>query len=167
MMPIAVRKPLLVSLAFAVMLSGCGETFEPKIARTLPKLPEGAGPMDSDPPEMLTPSKTGIYYRVLRKGTGKVPQPTDTITVNYRGWLDSGREFDNSYAKGKPLAVPLSKLVAGWQEGLLLMNEGAMYELEIPPHLGYKEGARGIPAGSTLHFLVELLKTEPTPPGTE
>ncbi len=106
---------------------------------------------------MATPS--GLKYKILRKGSGPKPKATDTVTVNYRGWLDNGKEFDSSYKRGKPLSFALNRVIPGWTEGMQLVGKGGMIELEIPPELGY--GARGagsaIPPNSRLHFTVELI----------
>jgi FKBP-type peptidyl-prolyl cis-trans isomerase FkpA len=130
---------------------------KPKSAE-LPELPNGAGEMDPDAPQELTPTSSGLYYRILRKGDGKKPTLANTVVAHYKGWLDNGKEFDASYGKGAPATFPLSRVVPGWQEGLPLVGEGGMIELEIPSDLGY--GSRGsppvIPPGATLHFIVEL-----------
>src|SRR5579859_3062305 len=59
-----------------------------------PKLPEGAGKIDKDAPKTFKATKSGLKYRVLRKGEGKAPKATDTVKVNYQGWLDNGKVFD-------------------------------------------------------------------------
>ena len=127
----------------------------------LPKLPEGAGKLDKDPPKTFSKTASGLKYRVLRKGTGDKPKATDKVKVNYQGWLDSGKEFDSSY-KGEPISFPLNGVIKGWTEGMQLVGEGGMIELEIPSDLGYGDrGSPGaIPPKATLHFLVELLKVE-------
>jgi FKBP-type peptidyl-prolyl cis-trans isomerase FkpA len=82
--------------------------------------------------------------------------------VNYHGWLDSGKVFDSSYERKTPISFPLNHVIKGWTEGMQLVGEGGMIELEIPAELGYGDrGAPGaIPGGARLHFLVELLKIE-------
>ena len=80
------------------------------------------------------------------------------MTVNYKGWLNSGKVFDSSYGK-EPISFRLREVVPGWTEGLRLVSEGGMIELEIPPELGYgAQSPPGIPPNSTLHFIVELIK---------
>ena len=120
------------------------------------------GPIDKNAPKEFTKTKSGLKYRVLRKANGKKPRVRDTVTVHYRGWLDDKTEFDSSYTRGKPTTFPLNRVIAGWTEGLQLVNQGGMIELEIPANLGY--GPRGagnvIPPNATLHFLVELIEIE-------
>ncbi len=120
-----------------------------------------AGPVDQDAPKEFTTTKSGLKYRILRQAEGARPSASDTVTVNYRGWLDNGKEFDSSY-DAEPISFPLGGVIAGWTEGLQLVNQGGMIELEIPSELGY--GARGaggvIPPNATLHFIVELIDIE-------
>jgi FKBP-type peptidyl-prolyl cis-trans isomerase len=122
----------------------------------LPTIPKGAGNMDDDAPEEMTPTSTGLYYRILRKSDGRKPTVTDKVLAHYKGWLDDGKQFDSSYDRGEPSEFPLSGVIKGWTEGLQLIGEGGMIELEIPGRLGYPQGGPGIPPMSTLHFIVEL-----------
>lgn len=104
-------------------------------------------------------TKTGLQYRVLRKGTGKTPNKKSYVEVHYKGQLINGEEFDNSYKRGQTSSFELTKVILGWQEGLQLMKEGAKYELVVPYSLGYgHQGGPGIPPGATLIFEVELKK---------
>lgn len=118
--------------------------------------------MDKDAPKEFTATASGLKYKVLRKSEGKKPTAEDTVTVHYRGWLDDGKEFDSSYKRNAPATFPLNRVIAGWTEGVQLVGEGGMIELEIPSNLGY--GTRGagadIPPNSTLHFIVELVKIQ-------
>lgn len=127
----------------------------------LPELPKGAGKVDKDAPKKFTATESGLKYRVLRKGTDK-PAATDTVKVNYHGWLDNGKVFDSSYKRGEPISFPLNRVIKGWTEGMQLVGEGGMIELEIPANLAYGDRGAGdaVPPKATLHFLVELLKVE-------
>ncbi|MBM4077675.1 MAG: FKBP-type peptidyl-prolyl cis-trans isomerase, partial [Planctomycetes bacterium] len=95
---------------------------------------------------------------ILRKSDGKKPSAASTVTAHYRGWLDDGTVFDETYSRNKPIPFRLTAVIKGWTEGLQLIGEGGMIELEIPGNLGYPEGRPGIPAGATLHFIVELVE---------
>ena len=133
---------------------------EPKEV-ALPKMPKGAGKVDADAPKTLSATTSGLKYRVLRKGTGGKPMASDEVKVNYHGWFDDGKSFDSSYDRGTPAEFPLSGVIKGWTEGLQLVGEGGMIELEIPYELAYGERGRpGIPPKSRLHFLVELIKVK-------
>jgi FKBP-type peptidyl-prolyl cis-trans isomerase len=124
----------------------------------LPTMPKGAGKVDDDAPQELAPTASGLYYRILRKSDGQKPTAANSVEVHYKGWLDNGKQFDSSYDRGETISFSLGGVIAGWTEGLQLVGEGGMIELEIPYELGY--GQRGmppnIPPESTLHFLVEL-----------
>ena len=128
----------------------------------LPMLPKNAGKVDAEAPKTFTATASGLKYRVLRKGTGAMPKASNTVEVNYHGWLDNGKVFDSSYTAGKSISFPLNRVIKGWTEGMQLVGEGGMIELEIPSALGYgDEGFPGsIPPKATLHFLVELKKVQ-------
>jgi FKBP-type peptidyl-prolyl cis-trans isomerase FkpA len=127
-----------------------------------PDLPKGAGKIDKDAPKSFTTTNSGLKYRILRKGTGEKPKATDSVEVNYHGWLDNKKVFDSSYTRGESISFPLNGVIKGWTEGMQLVGQGGMIELEIPAKLGY--GERGIPGtipgGATLHFLVELIEVQ-------
>jgi len=103
---------------------------------------------------------SGLQYKEIEAGSGASPGPTDEVTVHYVGTLPDGTEFDSSVKRGQPATFPLNRVIAGWTEGLQLMQEGAKFSFIIPPHLGYGErGAGGvIGPNATLHFDVELIK---------
>ena len=106
-----------------------------------------------------------LQYLVLTAGTGAVPAPSDTVSVNYRGTLLDGTEFDSSYKRGQPASFPVGGVIRGWTEALKTMPVGSKWKLFIPSELAYGEqGNRGIPPNSTLIFEVELLSTQATPP---
>jgi FKBP-type peptidyl-prolyl cis-trans isomerase FklB len=108
-----------------------------------------------------TPS--GLQYKVAKEGTGPQPKETDTVTLNYRGTLIDGTEFDSSYKRGEPATFPVTGVIKGWTEALLMMKVGSKYQLFIPPNLAYGERAMGpdISPNSTLIFEVELMNIKP------
>ena len=103
---------------------------------------------------------SGLQYQVLREGNGRKPKATDQVKCHYEGMLVDGTLFDSSIQRGEPATFPLNGVIAGWTEGLQLMQEGAKYRFVIPYHLGYGErGAGGsIPPFSALVFDVELIE---------
>jgi FKBP-type peptidyl-prolyl cis-trans isomerase FklB len=106
---------------------------------------------------------SGLEYKVLIPGDAKAPAvaPTDEVTVNYRGKLLDGSEFDSSYARGQPATFKVNGVIKGWQEALVLMKPGAKWQLFVPPELAYDTSPRpGIPAGSLLNFEVELVSVK-------
>ena len=104
---------------------------------------------------------SGLQYQILAEGSGKMPKATDEVTVNYKGFLLDGTEFDNSYKRGVPSDFRLDKIIRGWTEALQLMNEGAKWRIFIPPDLGYGErGAGPVPPYSVLIFEVELVSVK-------
>lgn len=127
-----------------------------------PEPPKGAGQIDNDAAKNFTETKTGLKYRILRKGEGAAPKATATVKVHYHGWLDNGKVFDSSYQRNESISFPLNQVIKGWTEGMQLVGTGGMIELQIPSALGY--GDRGappdIPPKATLHFLVELIEVK-------
>jgi FKBP-type peptidyl-prolyl cis-trans isomerase FklB len=101
---------------------------------------------------------SGLQYKILADGSGKMPNAADSVTVNYRGTLIDGKEFDSSYKRGQPVTFQVGKVIRGWTEALQLMKEGAKWRLVIPPQLAYGDrGTSTIPPNSTLIFEVELI----------
>lgn len=109
------------------------------------------------PPKGAKKTASGLAYKVLKKGDGKTrPKATETVSVHYSGWTTDGKMFDSSVTRGQPASFPLNRVIAGWTEGVALMDVGAKYRFWIPQDLAYK-GRPGAPAGM-LVFDVELLE---------
>jgi FKBP-type peptidyl-prolyl cis-trans isomerase FklB len=105
---------------------------------------------------------SGLQYQVLREGNGKRPKATDSVKCHYEGFLIDGTVFDSSVQRGEPATFGLQQVIAGWTEGLQLMQEGAKYRFFIPYRLAYGEGGAGqmIPPFATLIFDVELIEVQ-------
>ena len=103
---------------------------------------------------------SGLQYQVLKEGNGKKPSAKDSVTCHYEGFLIDGTVFDSSVQRGEPAVFGLQQVIAGWTEGLQLMQEGAKYRFFIPYRLAYGEGGAGssIPPFAALIFDVELLQ---------
>jgi FKBP-type peptidyl-prolyl cis-trans isomerase FklB len=102
---------------------------------------------------------SGLQYKILKAGAGPKPAATDTVTVNYRGTLINGTEFDSSYKRGQPATFGVTGVIKGWTEALQLMPVGSKWQLFIPADLAYGERGAGadIAPNATLIFEVELL----------
>jgi peptidylprolyl isomerase/FKBP-type peptidyl-prolyl cis-trans isomerase FklB len=159
-------KRLLIVLGAALALAAC----QPK-AQT-PDRAAGPSPQSvtfmakvaKEPGVQVLPS--GLAYKVVRSGpaTGLRPGPHDEVKVHYEGKLEDGTVFDSSYERGQPAAMPLDRLILGWQEALQLMRPGDEWILYVPSNLGYGEdGAGEIPPGAPLTFRIELIDVLPAP----
>ena len=119
-----------------------GETFLDSIANT--------------PDVVKTPS--GLCYKIIKLGKGKLPAKTDRVKVNYRGTLIDGTEFDSSYKRNERATFRVNQVIAGWTEALTMMPVGSHWILYIPQDLAYGERNQGtIKPFSTLIFDVEVL----------
>ena len=102
---------------------------------------------------------SGLQYKVIKEGDGQTPKETDTVTVNYRGTLIDGTEFDSSYKRNAPATFQVKGVIPGWAEALQLMKVGSKWQLFVPADLAYGEKGAGSVIGpdATLIFEVELL----------
>ena len=104
---------------------------------------------------------SGLRYKIIQKGNGKQAEKGKTVSVHYSGSLENGEVFDSSYKRKQPIDFPLGKgnVIAGWDEGIQLLQVGDKARFVIPSYLGYgSSGAGGvIPPDATLIFDVELM----------
>lgn len=109
--------------------------------------------------EGVKTTSSGLQYKVIKAGSGAKPKTTDSVTVNYRGTLIDGTEFDSSYKRGEAATFPLNGIIPGWVEALQLMPVGSKWQLFVPFNLAYGEHGKGREIGpnATLIFEVELV----------
>ena len=117
---------------------------------------------DNAKKEGVTVTASGLQYKVITPGTGKSPKATDTVEVHYEGTLIDGKVFDSSYQRKESIEFPLNRVIAGWTEGVQLMQEGAKYRFYIPSKLAYgpRGAGRDIGPNEALIFDVELIKVK-------
>ena len=111
----------------------------------------------------IVTTASGLQYKIIAPGDRKAPAiaPTDKVTVQYRGKLLDGSEFDSTYTRGTPATFKVNGVIQGWQEALILMKPGAKWQLFVPPELAYGAGPKpGIPGNSLLIFDVDLVSVE-------
>lgn len=104
---------------------------------------------------------SGLRYKILQKGEGKKATKGATVSVHYKGQLLDGTVFDSSYKRKQPIdfAIGVGQVIAGWDEGIQLLNVGDKARLVIPSNLAYGQAGAGgvIPPNATLIFDVELM----------
>ncbi|MEK6676894.1 MAG: peptidylprolyl isomerase [Planctomycetota bacterium] len=110
----------------------------------------------------FTTTSSGLMYMDTVKGQGGAPSANNLVVVHYRGTFADGEEFDNSRTneelEGQPLEAPVSKMVPGWQEGILSMQIGGKRLMVIPPNLAFGDKGRpGVPPKATLFYEIELI----------
>lgn len=109
--------------------------------------------------EGVTTTASGLQYKVITKGTGKIPTAQDTVVAHYKGTLITGTEFDNSFKRNEPATFAVTGVIKGWQEALQIMPVGSKWEIYVPAELGYGDQGAGqvIPPGAALIFEIELI----------
>lgn len=148
----------LIAIA-ALLLAACGETTTAELAQA--NAAKGAAFLaENGKRSGIHVLASGLQYEELRPGSGRQPELRDRVTVHYRGSFIDSREFDSSYARGKPAEFAVDSVITGWSAALRLMREGAKWRLYIPPELAYGRRGAGDAIGpnETLIFEVELLR---------
>jgi len=106
-------------------------------------------------------TESGLRYQFIQKGDGKQAEKGKTVSVHYEGSLESGKVFDSSYPRKKPIEFKLGigQVIEGWDEGIALLKVGDKARFVIPSDLGYGPAGAGgvIPPNATLIFDVELM----------
>ena len=113
--------------------------------------------------EGIIEHKSGIQYKIIKESDGKKPQTSDYVQVHYVGKLIDGTKFDSSYDRGEPSVFPVSRVVPGFSQGLMLMSPGSIYQFFIPGHLGYGQGDGPGGPMAVMIFQVEMLEILPPP----
>ncbi|SFU43823.1 Peptidyl-prolyl cis-trans isomerase (rotamase)-cyclophilin family [Pustulibacterium marinum] len=107
---------------------------------------------------------SGLRYKIIQKGNGPKAEKGKTVSVHYKGMFVEGGVFDSSYKRNQPIdfTLGIGQVIAGWDEGIALLNVGDKARFVIPPHLGYgAQGAGGvIPPNATLVFDTELVSVK-------
>jgi len=158
---------LLISVFTLLLITGCSSQEEtvtdsrPRHQIAAENAANGTAFLEANakqPGVVVLPS--GLQYKILREGNGPSAKIDSNVTVDYRGTTIEGREFDSSYARGKPMIFKANRVIPGWTEALQKMKVGAKWQLFIPENLAYGERGAGAAIGprETLVFEVELLK---------
>lgn len=107
---------------------------------------------------------SGLRYKMINKGDGKKAESGKTVSVHYEGSLETGKVFDSSYPRKKPIEFRLGQgqVIEGWDEGIALLQVGDKARFVIPSDLAYGAAGAGgvIPPNATLIFDVELMEVK-------
>jgi len=107
-----------------------------------------------------TGSVNGVYYKILKEGTGRNVLVTDTVVAFYKGSILNGESFDQT--KAEPATFPLNRLIKGWQAAVPMCRVGGTIRLVIPSAMAYCIRTRSpkIPPNSILVFDIEVISVK-------
>ncbi len=108
----------------------------------------------------------GLYYKVIKEGTGAQPMDGDDVTVLYTGTFIDGKIFDTTSEDGEPRTFNVNRVIPGWTKALKAMPKGSLWEVYISPDLAYglePDPRSGIEPNSALSFVVELIDVKKAP----
>tara|TARA_Y100000588_G_scaffold85773_1_gene91087 strand:- start:3789 stop:4376 length:588 start_codon:yes stop_codon:yes gene_type:complete len=135
--------------------------YDPDVRRPVEKPPKITDPflIENGKRDGVKLLESGLQVEILSDGYGRMPKFTDTVIIDYQGWLTTGLVFDSSYKRGRPGTFQVAGLVPGFSEGLQHIRMGGKARLYIPSYLGYGKKGSGetIPPDSTLVFEIEVL----------
>jgi FKBP-type peptidyl-prolyl cis-trans isomerase len=169
---------LIIAACFALALAGCGGDSSTTDSSTAdPSSTSTSTSKSQAPPAKPIAKKTKptvevpkgappreLVVKDLEEGSGPAAKPGDEVTVHYVGVnYKTGKQFDASWDRGEPFTFALGEglVVEGWEKGIPGMKPGGRRELIIPPELGYGYSRiEGIPPGSTLIFVVDLISVK-------
>lgn len=144
-----------VDIVSAPLAAPSGETVEQPADQ-----PQVTGEVDDPTIDISGEAPEELVAQTLIAGGGTEVTADSTITVAYRSWIwDGAKQVDDTYA-AEPETGALEGLIPGWVEGLEGQAKGSRVLLVVPPDQAYPEGAaeQGIPAGSTMVYVVDLLQ---------
>jgi FKBP-type peptidyl-prolyl cis-trans isomerase FklB len=102
---------------------------------------------------------SGLQYRIIKPGSGRMPTDSDTVECSYSGTLINGLEFDSSSRGGSSPTIKIDQSISGLREALKRMQVGSKWQIFVPPTLtsGPRVATMVIPANEALIYEVEIL----------
>jgi peptidylprolyl isomerase len=171
MPPRLLRPVIMLALAAALLVSGCGDDDDSGSAGAEQPAETATeaqpSPEDTSVKPVIDKPSGSPPRRLVKedivKGKGKAAKAGDRITVQYVGVsFSTGRQFDASWDRGQPFGFFLGagEVIPGWDQGIVGMKQGGRRKLTIPPEQAY--GAQGSPPNiapnETLVFVIDLVK---------
>lgn len=152
-----------IQLVMPATLAGGGET-DPDLIFEIRLLETGQPPKPLEVDEEdYTVTESGLKFYEIEAGSGPAPQTGDLVSVHYQLWLEDGTLIDSSVAGGQPFQFVIGGggTIPGWEEGVMLMQEGGKAQFVVPSELGYGPSGSGpIPPDATLIFELEVLEVQ-------
>jgi len=155
------RTPVLALILSAIACAACapGNRVSSSVGPEDPQKPSNAFEAAFVREDGVRPITWGGWIQTLRAGAGASPNADSVVTVNYRGSLTDGTEFDSSFKRGQPATFSLRKVVSCWTNGVPMMTVGEKAKLVCPASSAYGDAGSPplVPGGATLVFEIELL----------
>jgi peptidylprolyl isomerase len=150
------RTPLRILITASIAVAAACNPRDAAPTKSIPPPPDvAAAPADA------RRSSSGLAWKMLSPGTGtRHPRPNSEVTVHYTGWTSDGMMFESSVKNGKPVSFPLTRVIAGWTEGVQMMVEGEKRRFWIPPGLAYGDSPTGDQPKGMLVFDIELIRID-------
>jgi len=106
----------------------------------------------------VTTTESGLQYIVLKEGEGESPKLGEAVVMHYTGKTLNGDVWSDTYERGQPITIEMSRILPGWQEALQLMKPGAEYKLFLPSELAFGEsgGPQGLGVGPNEVILLDV-----------
>ena len=149
---------LLSAFALIILVSSCGGSMSAQMAQQA-KVDDSLIRvyLKANPQIKAVKDPSGLYYQIIKPGTGVAPAEGSTVTVNYTCSLMGGQLYD----KGSNFSSPLSGLVKAWQIAVPHLKPGGNMILYVPSHLAYgAAGAGPIPENAVLTFDIDLISAQ-------
>ncbi len=154
------RGPLLILLAALACAACAAPSTGPSIVTEDAHQPANAFEEAFAKEDGVRPVTWGGWIKTMTPGSGESPTADNVVTVNYRGTLTDGTEFDSSYKHGEPATFSLRNVIPCWTNGVPMMKTGEKAKFVCPAYAAYGEKGSppSIPGGATLVFEIELLR---------
>jgi FKBP-type peptidyl-prolyl cis-trans isomerase len=102
----------------------------------------------------------GLQYRILKEGTGELPNTNQMVYLKLRGSFVDGRQF----LKHNHYLIRCGGGCQAWQDAMPRMKIGSRWQIFVPPSLGFGEQgepAWGVGPDATMIWDLEMVSIAP------